>query len=230
MLEIRWASATIAELPPSNSWLGTRERALLARMRAKPRRDSFLLGRLAGKRLLGDAVELLPAPEGAPYAVQGDAQLGLAVSISHRAGLAVCAAAVGAVVLGCDVEQIEPRSDAFLHDFLTPAERTCVAAASDKAQCANLIWSAKESALKALRVGLARDTQELEVTHSLYSSWDGVRVDVRHLHSASGSEPDARAARLADLCVIDRKSGRRLAGGWRRLDDFVLTLVCEPAW
>jgi len=57
----------------------------------------------------------------------------VSLSISHRGGLALCAVANGSVTLGCDVELVEPRSQAFLADFLTPAARAAVAAAAGEA-------------------------------------------------------------------------------------------------
>ena len=68
--------------------------------------------------------------------------------------------------VGCDVEIVEPRSAGFVADFLTPAEQEYVASRPDEDRhaAANLIWSAKESALKVLRTGLRRDTLSVEVT------------------------------------------------------------------
>lgn len=50
----------------------------------------------------------------------------MTVSLSHRAGLALCTVAPAGVALGCDLEPVEPRSDAFVADYLTPAERALV--------------------------------------------------------------------------------------------------------
>jgi len=61
-----------------------------------------------------------------------------------------------------DLEAVEPRSDAFVRDYFTRSEIAAVAA-GERNLLANLIWSAKESALKALGVGLTLDTREVEV-------------------------------------------------------------------
>jgi 4'-phosphopantetheinyl transferase len=204
VVEVRWATVTLAEVPPGDDWLGARERVVLAGLRSGPRRDSWRLGRLAAKRLLG-AVEILPSREGPPRAFLGAAPVPVSLSISHRDGVGLCAAADGELALGCDLERVEARSAAFLVDFLTPAERAAVATARDPALQANLVWSAKESALKALHTGLARDTFELEVS----------------------LKPGA--APWGELVIEDASSGHSLAGVWRRLDDFVLTLVSWPA-
>jgi 4'-phosphopantetheinyl transferase len=82
---------------------------------------------------------------------------------------------------GCDVEVAEPRSDAFVRDYLTPAEQQVVAAAgAGRDTAANLIWSAKESALKVLGTGLRRDTRSVEVSlddlRPPPRTWSGLRV------------------------------------------------------
>ena len=63
--------------------------------------------------------------------------------------------------MGCDLEMIEPRSDAFVADYFTVEEQALVARASaaDRSRLLALLWSAKESALKALRAGLRLDTR-----------------------------------------------------------------------
>ena len=76
----------------------------------------------------------------------------------------MCLLAAQPAAVGCDLELVEPRSDAFVRDYLTGPERRLVAAAgSSHDVAANLVWSAKESALKALRTGLMRDTRSVEV-------------------------------------------------------------------
>jgi len=203
-IEVAWVTAALAEVPAGDDWLGPRERAVLAELRFGPRRESWRLGRYAAKRLLGDA-EILPTADGPPCAWRGGARLPVSLSISHRDGLGLCAAAGGDVALGCDLERIEPRGAAFLADFLTEAENVAVAQASDPAMLANLVWSAKESALKALHTGLRRDTRELEVSVG--------RVGMP----------------WGELVVKDLPNDRSLCGVWRCSDGFVVTLVTWPA-
>jgi 4'-phosphopantetheinyl transferase len=192
--DLDWAIARAAEVPPDDDWLGPRERAVLAGLRLAARRESWRLGRFAARKLLGE-VEVLPDPDGAPRAFRrGGAALPGCLSLSHRDGVGL--AAWSAAAIGCDVERIEPRSPAFVADYLTPAEQAFVAAAAEPALAPNLLWSAKESALKALRVGLTRDTRELEV------SVDGEALAVR-----------------------DLARGVVLAGSWRREGEHVLTFV-----
>ena len=56
---------------------------------------------------------------------------------------------------------VEPRSDAFVADYFTTEEQALVARApaADRPRLLALLWSGKESALKALHEGLRLDTR-----------------------------------------------------------------------
>jgi 4'-phosphopantetheinyl transferase len=213
-----WLARGEDRLPPAGEWLTAAERGRAEGLRFTKRRTDYLLGRwtlkLAVARVLGwpdDAaalarVESRPAPGGAPRLYLDGQPAARGVSLTDRAGCAVCLVAADAGKVGCDVEIIEPRSDAFVRDYLTEAERRVVAAAGparDKA--ANLIWSAKESALKVLETGLRRDTRSVEVTVPDLSppehSWSPLQV------------------RTAE--------GALFPGWWRRSGAFLVT-ACWP--
>lgn len=172
-----WLARGEDQLPPMGEWLTAAERSRAEGLRYTKRRTDFLLGRwtlkLAVARVLGwpddfaglGRIESRPAPGGAPRLYVDGQPAARGVSLTDRAGCAVCLVAARAAAVGCDVEIVEPRSDAFVRDYLTDPERRLVAAAGparDKA--ANLVWSAKESALKVLGTGLRRDTRSVEVT------------------------------------------------------------------
>jgi 4'-phosphopantetheinyl transferase len=173
-----WLACGEADLPTSQQWLTAREAARAAGMRFTKRRTEYLVRRLAGKRavagvagLVDDAaglarIEVANHPGGAPYLLVDGRPAGLDVSLTDRAGWAVCLVGPGLGRVGCDLELVESRSDGFVHDFLTPAEQDYVLGRSgdDRDAAANLVWSAKESALKVLRTGLRRDTRTVEVT------------------------------------------------------------------
>lgn len=169
---IYWHACHTGDVPRGGAWLSEHERARLERMRFVKRRADWRAGRWAAKaalsRLLGvpaDAVSVLAAPDGAPEAFVGGAPVGLSVSLSHRGRIALCAVARAGTRLGCDVEVIEPRSSAFLEDYLLPGERRAVASAIGGGEAvAARVWSGKESVLKALRAGLRRDTRSIEVS------------------------------------------------------------------
>ncbi|NLN10312.1 MAG: 4'-phosphopantetheinyl transferase superfamily protein, partial [Acidobacteria bacterium] len=173
-----WLSQGIEELPADDRWLTERERAWLAGMRFEKRRSEFRLGRFTAKRALALALgheaepaalagfEIGRAPDGAPAPALGGQPAPRAISMSDRADQAVCLVGPPELALGIDLELVEPRSAGFVTDFLTAAEQQRVAAAAgeeERALAANLIWSAKEAALKVLRTGLRRSTLSVEV-------------------------------------------------------------------
>jgi len=176
------------DLPVENDWLSAAERATLSSLRFPKRRADWRLGRWTGKQAVASYlnlpadppalanIEIRPAPSGAPEVFVADSPAPVTISLSHRDGMALCAitSSTGApgvdlaVDLGCDLEIVEPRSDAFVADYLTPQERALVAGSAevDRQRILALVWSAKESALKALREGLRLDTRMVIVSAS----------------------------------------------------------------
>jgi 4'-phosphopantetheinyl transferase len=164
-----------ADVPAGDVWLGPRERVVLGRLRFPKRRADWRLGRYAAKRataawlgrpsdpLALAELEVLADDAGTPrlHARGGEA---IALSLSHRAGWAIAAVSSADVALGCDLELVEPRSEAFLADYFTPREQAFAVAGGplDLARRTTLVWSAKECALKALGEGLRLDTRTVE--------------------------------------------------------------------
>ncbi len=68
--------------------------------------------------------------------------------------------------MGCDLEMVEPRGDEFVADYFALEEQALVSrvSAADRDRLLALLWSAKESALKALRAGLRLDTRRVVVS------------------------------------------------------------------
>jgi len=127
------------------------------------------------------------------------------VTMTDRADQAVCLVGPPGTALGCDLELVEPRSDAFVGDFLTPAEQRLVAAAGEgdpRDLLANLVWCGKESALKVLRTGLRRDTRSVEV-----------------------SFPEGEAVFGWAPMSVRAVEGTVFPGWWQRFGAFVLTLA-----
>lgn len=205
--------ATEAVVPRENDWLSAAELATLAAVRVPARRRDWRLGRWVAKRalvaVLGDSVEieLRTARDGAPEALVNGLGALVNVSISHREGVGACLVAGPGTAAGCDLELVEPRDEALARHFFTPEERALVdgfgVAGRDLAVA--LVWSAKESALKALRQGLRIDTREVEVT----------------------LEPDSSAGSIwRPLAVCN--GGRTFRGWWTLHARLVLTVVTEP--
>ncbi|MBT8240088.1 MAG: 4'-phosphopantetheinyl transferase superfamily protein, partial [Acidimicrobiia bacterium] len=96
-------------------------------------------------------------------------QAAVDISMTDRSGWAVCLVgqpgSMASGTVGVDLEVVEPRTARFVHDYFTPVERTFVKDQPDHRhdELANLIWSAKEAALKVQQVGLRADTRTVEV-------------------------------------------------------------------
>jgi 4'-phosphopantetheinyl transferase len=176
-MEVHWFEQSLSDVSVQDDWFGPWERSHLVTLRFPKRRADWRLGRWTAKhavaydlRLPHNAadlacIEIRPATSGAPEVFLDNEPANVAISISHRGGIAACAIAESRAMLGCDLELVEPRSDAFVADYFTAEEQEVVrqACPADRDAFINLIWSAKESALKALRSGLRIDTCSLSV-------------------------------------------------------------------
>lgn len=188
-----WLARGEDQLPASAGWLSAAESTRASALTHTKRRTDFLLGRwtlkLAVARALGwpddhaalARIEGRTAPTGAPLLYVDGLPADRGVSLTDRAGCAVCLVADRPEAVGCDVEIVEPRSEAFVRDYLTQAEQRLVSAAGPaRHMAANLVWSAKESALKVLRTGLRRDTRSVEVAVADLTpperTWSALRV------------------------------------------------------
>ena len=198
MTEIRWLQQTSANVPHHDEWLCPAERLRLAQLRIPKRRTDWRLGRWTVKSAVASCLNLpkdtptfasiavLPAETGAPKVFIRNQAAEVTVSLSHCDGVGICAVAEGPVSLGCDLERVEPRSLAFVHDYFTPSEQDAVAACDNeelRAAMITLIWSAKEAVLKALETGLRADTRSLTVSFAedvnLNSPWRKLTVQTR---------------------------------------------------
>jgi 4'-phosphopantetheinyl transferase len=218
-MKVYWLEQTRADVPPDNEWLSPAEADRLSRMMVPKRRDDWRLGRWTAKRAIADRleisadqrvlaeIEVRPAESGAPEVYIAGRAADTTISLSHRDGVGLCAVGPVGVMLGCDLELIEPHSEAFIRDYFSDEEQAVVrkAAASERFQLLALLWSAKESALKALHAGLRLSTRSVSV--------EGIRS-----HSLNDWSP----------LQVHHLDGRVFAGWWRSSDRMVRTLVAEP--
>lgn len=220
--QLKWLARGEHELPQDDSWLTPREAQRAAGLRFTKRRTEYLLRRWVGKQavaiVLGAGtdlpdiarIEVANRVSGAPFILVDGRPLGLDVSLTDRAGWAVCVVGPDLSRVGCDLEIVEVRSRGFVSDFLTEAEQSYVASQADgdaRDAAANLLWSAKESALKVLHTGLRRDTRTVEVTVA-----------------DSGQEPDTAGWGRLSVSTVE---GTTLPGWWRRDGAFLLTIAAE---
>jgi 4'-phosphopantetheinyl transferase len=228
---IEWLTQRQADcLPPAPSWLTCAERQRLAALKTPKRRQDWLLGRWTAKRLLQaalarergqmpplNAVEIQAAADGSPqaaYLYAGRRVAAPPLSLSHSGGRALCALGSGlpaCASLGADLERIEPRAPGFVLDFFAPAEIESVNRAPPQTRnlLVTAIWSAKEAALKALRLGLRLDTRamvcQIQPVSPAPCAWTplGLALDPARW---PGTRPS-------------------LSGWWRTLPGYVLAIV-----
>jgi 4'-phosphopantetheinyl transferase len=176
VLTVYWLELAQNEVPAGDEWLGPNEAVHLGGLRFPKRRADWRLGRWTAKCAVAEylgipngealcAVETRALPGGAPVVFLAERPAPVAISISHSDGFAICAVSEAGAALGCDLERIEPRTDAFAADYFTPPERELLAETSgpERERLPTLLWSAKESGLKVLKTGLRSDTRDLTV-------------------------------------------------------------------
>jgi 4'-phosphopantetheinyl transferase len=168
---VRWLTQRLANVPKHNDWLAPAELEVLKSKKIIKRRADWRLGRWTAKRVLltglreratslnYNDVEIRAAADGAPEVFVRNGPAPIALSLSHSHGVALCAVADPDAGVGCDAEFIERRSEAFVYDYFAWPERDKVwrTRPAQRPLVATLIWSAKESVLKAVREGLRRD-------------------------------------------------------------------------
>ena len=222
---IYWTLAEASQIPLDHkeAFLSDPEIQKFSSLRFPKRRGEWLLGRWAAKRLVQslapyqdyrlNEIEICNAPEGAPFILlPGGEIFPDSLTISHSGRFALCGLAPGANFrIGADIERLEPRSQAFIADYFTPAEHQLVASYPPEIRqtTVNLIWSAKESMLKALGVGL---------------HWDTRQVEIREVDGLFLLASDLGKWQKMQLGDFEAKE-RRWAGWWQCRGNFVITLA-----
>ena len=238
-----WLQQTESEVPTNNDWLSSLEASQLNGMSIPKRRTEWRLGRWTAKcalaaclkhsaeqRLFRD-IEIRPTSSGAPEVFLAGRRAAFSISLSHRAGLAIAAVASSGIALGCDLELIEQRCDSFAADYFTEEEQLLVrsAATAEQSALVTLLWSAKESALKAIGQGLRLDTRSMMV-----------KVDMDSISAAPGQAPPAQRMGLphdwdfpetkrwyaVEIAYIGTQ--RRFRGWWQRTSPLLRTVVADP--
>jgi 4'-phosphopantetheinyl transferase len=220
MIDVSGLEQTQQDVAEGDDWLSAGEVVRLGSMRFPKRRADWRLGRWTAKQALAfywnmrcqprvlAGIEIRSAPSGAPEVWLANRQAPVVISLSHREGRAACAVASPGADLGCDLEVVEPRSDGFLTDYFATEEQVRLATAPtcDRTRLAALLWSAKESALKAMCVGLRFDTRRVivsQVEDGNDGAWHPFRVRY--------------------------DGGPIFAGWWQQTGCFVRTLAAAPS-
>jgi 4'-phosphopantetheinyl transferase len=220
-MNVYWLEQAETDVTSDDLWLSDSEALCLSGFRFPKRRADWRLGRWTAKRAVATylnvlphphllaRIEIRPAPSGAPEVFFDNQTANVTISLSHSSSRALAAVAQSNVRLGCDLEVIEARSNAFIIDYFTPEEQALVARTSgaDKARVSTLLWSAKESALKALQEGLRLDTRSVNV-----------RLDA--------TLPHRNGWNRLKVCHV---SGQAFHGWWRQEGGVLRTLVADPS-
>jgi 4'-phosphopantetheinyl transferase len=172
-MAVYWLEQAECDVAVEDDWLSLAEAGRLRNMRFPKRRADWRLGRWTAKRALACCLGLTPDPKtlaeielrptrwGAPEVFIARRRQTLNLSLSHCSGRAMCAITLSSTPVGCDLEVAEVRHDAFLTDYFTLPEQSLVrnSPQTERWRVLALLWSAKESALKALQIGLRLDTR-----------------------------------------------------------------------
>lgn len=199
------------EVPAGWGWLAPPEHETADALRVPKRRAEWLLGRYTIKRTLQlaglaeppERIEVRAAESGAPEPWVEGWKLPVSLSLSHSEGRALCVVGPPVVALGCDIETIAQRSEAFLSDYFTDEEQEFVARCKEAEAplAATLVWSGKESVLKALQEGLRLPPRSITVV------------------------PGPECGVWSPLSVAGTPDREAYAGFWRRHGRAVLTVV-----
>jgi phosphopantetheinyl transferase len=186
------------------------------------RKMEWLASRILIKRLVINSVEstlnlsprsivIRKKPSGVPFVeFAGIGKVGW-LSMSHsNDGVFTAFSINGLHHFGVDLEFIEERSPQLIADYFTESEARWVNASKgeEKKFLVNLIWSAKETYLKAIGKGLQLDTRRVEI---------------------KGINPNCVDT---EWCDLDFQANVQETRNWRilfkRKEDFVQTM-CVPA-
>jgi 4'-phosphopantetheinyl transferase len=244
LMSIFWLQQTMADAPIDNAWLCAHEARCLSGMKFAKRSNDWRLGRWTAKCAIAAYlgwrvessvlvhIEIRPATSGAPEAFIAGQRAALGVSLSHCGGRAIAAVVPSEVVVGCDLEAIEPRLDAFVSDYFTTEEQLLVenVPAPFRPALVTLLWSAKESALKALHEGLRLDTRSVLVNIVGRDRNSAYAVQSSRKQPAQALQPTYRECSQDKWCALEllyTTQGRTFHGWWQTAGNCVRTLVTD---
>jgi 4'-phosphopantetheinyl transferase len=238
-MNVYWLEQSETDVPAHDDWLGSSETIRLGTMRFAKRRADWRLGRWTAKCAVAAhlhlaldpgtlaRLEILAGESGAPEIFVDGHTSDVTISLSHRAGRALCAVSSLPRALGCDLELVEPRSSAFVADYFSTEEQAMVAqaCAPDRAALIALVWTAKESALKALRTGLRMDTRSVIVRLAAAAPGEEGRL--------SGDYPTPAFRQPFEhqkwhALSVRAENDESFQGYWQRAGDFLRTVVAAP--
>ena len=187
---VKYRIRFLKDVPGTTDWLHPSELELYASFRFGKRQKDWLLGRWTAKNLLRDCwfpthilseIAVLPGENRAPKVYVNGTTVPCRISISHSQGQSFCATSPEIVQIGCDLEQVEKRSEAFRRDYFTEQELELFQQNRfplTEDQFFTLCWSAKEAVMKATRQGMSLHPRKIGVEHisTGNQSWNELRI------------------------------------------------------
>ena len=240
-MDVYWFEQTTANVPRGEAWLSASEANHLCTIRFPKRRADWLLGRWTAKNAVAlfldipaepqalTDIEIHAALSGAPEVFFRTQPAGVAISLSHRAGVAACALAPYGALLGCDLETVEPHSDAFATDYFSAEEEAFVAEAdvADRLRLLALHWSGKESALKAMRQGLRLDTRSVIVSFPGRPCIQTENQENSALRACGSAGTSSHQSGWSPL-QVRHTDGQLFHGWWSQTGDLLRTVLAAP--
>lgn len=215
-MKVYFHTRRLADVPEDTDWLTPGETDVLHRLKYPKRRQDWLLGRWTAKsalarlsraqRSLSDW-QIAAGEDGAPLVSLCGNLSEFHLSLSHSNGQSFCVLVLDTPRVGCDLERIEERSRTFEETFFTASELKLLEGhpSNRRATLVTLIWSAKESVLKALRQGLKADTRRISI------------------HSVTPEQP----GHWSSFGAMDSHEGDSFHGWWRIREDMVFTVASD---
>ncbi len=204
-----------------DKYFSLEEQAEYSRFKVIKRQYEWISSRIISKKMIKQILkgEKLNLPDirikkeetGQPYIyISGQGRLEGKFSLSHSNGYVFCGYSPSKeLIFGLDLEKIEVRSLEFVQDYFTSREieRYQSLDGNDKEEYTTMVWSAKESVLKTLGLGLSIDTRKVEIIPSEDSSrltgWN------------------------SSLVKLENKMNFMLNVYWQKIDGFIRT-ICIP--
>ena len=129
-----------------------------------------------------------------------------------------------------DLETVEPHGDAFAADYFTVEEQALVAQAEpvDRWRLLALLWSGKESALKAMREGLRLDTREVIVS---FPVGPGMQSENQENNVQRACVPVRTSSRHSGWSPLQVRhtDGQIFHGWWSETGNLLRTVLASPA-
>jgi phosphopantetheine--protein transferase-like protein len=204
-----------------DKYFSLEEQAEYSRFKVIKRQFEWIYSRIISKKMIHQIFEIeklnlpniriLKEETGQPYIyITGQGRLEGKFSLSHSTGYVFCGySSLKELIFGLDLEKIEERSIEFVQDYFTSREIELYKSldGNDKKEYTTMVWSAKESVLKTLGLGLAIDTRKVEIIPSDDSSrltgWNSCSVG------------------------LENNMNLNMVVYWQKIDGFIRT-ICLP--